>query len=141
MAKRGGTDVERRARGEATRRDLIDAGRALFVSKGYFNTSIGLNRYAFGYPKADVRFPNYSYNGEDLIYCSAKDLSDGGERIQIPCTMTGGASGGPWIISPNSSWSGYVNSVNSHKSWGGEWMGGPYFGAAESILFQYWRAR
>jgi AcrR family transcriptional regulator len=41
MAKRGGTDVERRARGEATRRDLIDAGRALFVSKGYFNTSIG----------------------------------------------------------------------------------------------------
>ncbi|HEX2214045.1 MAG TPA: TetR family transcriptional regulator, partial [Mycobacterium sp.] len=41
MAKRGGTDDERRARGEATRRDLLDAGRALFVSKGYFNTSIG----------------------------------------------------------------------------------------------------
>ena len=41
MAKRGGTDNERRARGEATRRDLVDAGRALFVSQGYFNTSIG----------------------------------------------------------------------------------------------------
>ena len=41
MAKRGGTDVERRARGESTRRDLVDAGRALFVSHGYFNTSIG----------------------------------------------------------------------------------------------------
>lgn len=41
MAQRGGTDDERRARGEATRRDLVDAGRALFVSQGYFNTSIG----------------------------------------------------------------------------------------------------
>lgn len=41
MAKRGGTDVERRARGDQTRRDLVDAGRALFVEKGYFDTSIG----------------------------------------------------------------------------------------------------
>ena len=41
MAKRGGTDIERRARGDQTRRDLINAGRALFVQKGYFNTSIG----------------------------------------------------------------------------------------------------
>jgi AcrR family transcriptional regulator len=41
MAKRGGTDVERRARGDQTRRDLVDAGRHLFVVKGYFNTSIG----------------------------------------------------------------------------------------------------
>jgi AcrR family transcriptional regulator len=40
MAKRGGTDVERRARGDRTRRDLVDAGRALFVQKGYFETSI-----------------------------------------------------------------------------------------------------
>jgi AcrR family transcriptional regulator len=40
MAKRGGTDVERRARGDRTRRDLLDAGRALFVEKGYFETSI-----------------------------------------------------------------------------------------------------
>ena len=41
MAKRGGTDHERRERGDQTRRDLIDAGRALFVANGYFNTSIG----------------------------------------------------------------------------------------------------
>jgi AcrR family transcriptional regulator len=40
VAKRGGTDVERRARGDRTRRDLVDAGRALFVEKGYFETSI-----------------------------------------------------------------------------------------------------
>lgn len=41
MSKRGGTDDERRARGDQTRRDLVDAGRELFVNNGYFNTSIG----------------------------------------------------------------------------------------------------
>ena len=41
MAKRGGTDDERRARGDQTRRDLVDAGRELFVRQGYFHTSIG----------------------------------------------------------------------------------------------------
>lgn len=41
MAQRGGTDDDRRARGEDTRRNLIDAGRELFSQKGYFDTSIG----------------------------------------------------------------------------------------------------
>lgn len=41
MAKRGGNDDERRERGDQTRRSLIDAGRVLFVEKGYFGTSIG----------------------------------------------------------------------------------------------------
>lgn len=41
MAKRGGTDDERRTRGEETRRGLVDAGRKLFVDKGFFETSIG----------------------------------------------------------------------------------------------------
>jgi AcrR family transcriptional regulator len=41
MAKRGGTDDERRARGDQTRRVLVNAGRKLFVEKGFFNTSIG----------------------------------------------------------------------------------------------------
>lgn len=41
MAKRGGTEDERRERGDQTRRGLIDAGRVLFVEQGYFHTSIG----------------------------------------------------------------------------------------------------
>lgn len=41
MAQRGGADDDRRARGEQTRRDLIEAGRELFVEQGFFNTSIG----------------------------------------------------------------------------------------------------
>ena len=40
MSKRGGSDEDRRARGERTRGDLVDAGRALFVDPGYFRTSI-----------------------------------------------------------------------------------------------------
>lgn len=41
MAKRGGAESDRRARGDQTRRDLVDAGRRLFVEKGFFGTSIG----------------------------------------------------------------------------------------------------
>lgn len=40
MAQRGGTDHERRTRGDQTRRDLIEAGRRLFAQPGYFDTSI-----------------------------------------------------------------------------------------------------
>lgn len=40
MSRRGGRPEERRARGDRTRRDLIDAGRALFTDPGYFHTSV-----------------------------------------------------------------------------------------------------
>lgn len=41
VARRGGTDEDRRARGDRTRRDLIAAGRALFVDPGFFKATIG----------------------------------------------------------------------------------------------------
>ena len=41
MARRGGTEEHRRARGDQTRRDLIAAGRALFVDPGFLKTTIG----------------------------------------------------------------------------------------------------
>lgn len=41
VARRGGTDEDRRARGDRTRRDLVAAGRALFVDPGFFQASIG----------------------------------------------------------------------------------------------------
>jgi AcrR family transcriptional regulator len=40
VAKRGGTDEVRRARGDQTRRDLIAAGRALFVNPGFFKATV-----------------------------------------------------------------------------------------------------
>jgi AcrR family transcriptional regulator len=40
MAKRGGREADRRARGDVTRRQLIDTARALFVEPGYMATSV-----------------------------------------------------------------------------------------------------
>jgi hypothetical protein len=104
-----------------------------------FNESVGIMRHAFGYPASDWRFPAFVYDGKDLIYCRGRDVYAAG-RVLIACTMTGGASGGPWLIRPNASWGGYVNSVNSHKE-SGPTMSGPYFGSAEQELFRYVRAR
>ena len=106
-----------------------------------FNWSTGLTRHAMGYPGQDNRWPEYTYDGGDLIYCPGVDGYDGYGHLGIPCTMTGGASGGPWITQPDANWVGYVNSVNSHKPWGGPHMGGGYFGDAEASLFAYTRAR
>jgi len=124
-----------------------DAGRGYLVNavggQGItFNVASRLHRSSFGYPARDSRFPTYAntYNGEDLVYCAGYDQPDWYGRLFIPCTMTGGASGGPWITSPAANWTGYVNSVNSHKP-DETSMGGPYFGNAESNLFQYARSR
>jgi hypothetical protein len=105
-----------------------------------FNGSTGLDRHAFGYPASDRRFPAYAYNGEDLVYCPGRDSYDGAGHVGIGCTMTGGASGGPWLHSPNAGWLGTLNGVNSHKV-SAQTMSSPYFGSAESDLFQYARAR
>jgi hypothetical protein len=105
-----------------------------------FNLPVGVQRYSFGYPVTDSRWPEYSYSGEDLMYCPAVDTYDGAGHLVINCTMTGGASGGPWLTNTAANWLGTVNSVNSHKP-SGTTMGGPYFGQAESDLFQYARAR
>lgn len=40
MAQRGGREADRRARGEATRQELIDAARALFAESGYVGVSV-----------------------------------------------------------------------------------------------------
>jgi hypothetical protein len=105
-----------------------------------FNRPVGLYRTSFGYPAPDWRFPQYSYSGENLVYCNGYDSYDGAGHVVIGCTMTGGASGGPWIINANANWLGYVNSVNSHKP-AAETMGGPYFDSTELNLFQYTRGR
>ncbi len=51
--------------------------------------------HAFGYPAAK------KYNGSDLVYCAGDDgqLNDGNpETTAIKCKMTGGASGGAWLL-------------------------------------------
>src|SRR3712207_5455589 len=99
-------------------------------------------RWAYGYPASDWRWPEYTYSGEDMIYCAGTNSAVTSNHLALGCTMTGGSSGGPWLTNVNySSWLGYANGVNSHKPWGGPYMGSPYFGNAEGDLFQYARAR
>lgn len=110
----------------------------------WFNGPQNVWRTAIGYPKSDARWPQYSYDGEDAIYCQNVDSIDAKYTgtMWIPCTMTGGASGGPWLTWVDStSWTGYVNSVDSHKPWGGGYMNGPYFGAAEQDLYNTWQSQ
>ncbi len=112
-----------------------------------FNQAAGRFRTLLGYPAPDTRWPAYSFTGHDLYYCQGVDqLGRGNITMHVPCTMTGGASGGPWLDWVNTSWMGYVNGVNSHKvdpaftydpyyTVGATWMGSPYLGNAERDLF------
>jgi hypothetical protein len=80
--------------------------------------------YQFGYP---ARAP---FNGGSLQYCSGTTYNDWGNQ-GIDCTMTEGASGGPWLDEFNGTF-GYLDSVNSWVFWDAngfryKWNG-PYFG-------------
>ena len=70
-----------------------------------FNLARGLSYNAYGYPAAPP------FNGETLQSCSGTASDDvwGGTQSQgIPCNMTGGSSGGPWLTGGST-----INSVNS----------------------------
>lgn len=69
---------------------------------------------AFGYPQAAP------FNGQTMVRCEASHAVDdtgilggGPDPIGIGCDMTGGSSGGPWIMGLRSS--NFHNSVNSYK--------------------------
>lgn len=87
--------------------------------------------YQFGYP---ARSP---FNGGTLQYCTGTTYSDGGHQGNN-CTMTEGASGGPWL-DDFSGRLGWLDSVNSWVFWDGngnryKWNG-PYFGNAVRDLY------
>jgi hypothetical protein len=87
-----------------------------------FNQPRGLYYNAYGYPAAAP------FNGQTLQSCAGyaqDDIYGGTQSQRIPCNMTGGSSGGPWLAS------GYINSVNSFGYDGvRNQMFGPYFGSA-----------
>jgi hypothetical protein len=88
-----------------------------------FNLARGLTYNAYGYPAAPP------FNGETLKSCSGTASDDvwGGTQSQaITCDMTGGSSGGPWLVSGSST----INSLNSFGYNGlNNKMFGPYFGS------------
>lgn len=94
--------------------------------------------YSFGYPAAAP------YGGERLIYCydyTFDDTNFNPATLGIVCDMTGGSSGGGWLMAFDGSAFGYVNSVNSYKYNGlPQYMFGPYFGDGAANLYNAVRA-
>jgi V8-like Glu-specific endopeptidase len=97
-----------------------------------FNLPITQTFRSFGYPAGAP------FDGSKLFVC---DSNFGEEDVLVPgtgpnpigigCDMTGGSSGGGWIIQD-----ALVNSVNSYKVVGqNEVMYGPYFGSAAEALY------
>ncbi len=76
-----------------------------------FNTPTGGNVHAFGYPAQGP------FEGESLYFCQGQTRPDtfevGSTGIGLPCDMTGGSSGGPWLAGPGPGVGGTVVSLNS----------------------------
>ena len=69
-----------------------------------------VNVHSFGYPAARP------YDGTKLISCwggTTHDYVGGSGDYRLPCNMTGGSSGGPWILDSGSSVGTTQVSVNS----------------------------
>ena len=98
-----------------------------------FNSARGGYRYSFGYPSVG------GYNGARLFYCRGTAQRDkyGSQDEGIPCDMTEGSSGGPWLSGFNpANGTGVLTSVNS---FGYDDMPnvmfGPYFDQRVQTLF------
>ncbi len=98
-----------------------------------FNTARGGYRHSFGYPSVG------GYNGARLFYCHGNAQRDkyGSQDEGIPCDMTEGSSGGPWLSGFNArTGQGTLTSVNS---FGYDDMPnvmfGPYLGEKAQALF------
>jgi hypothetical protein len=94
------------------------------LQTGVMNSS---TQWAFGYPAAG------RYRGKDLVYCKGANLigdPNGANTWGMPCNMTGGSSGGPWMFgtdNPGTTDVMNVSSVNSYGYSGLTYMFGPKF--------------
>lgn len=93
----------------------------------------GDQAHAFGYPAAQ------KYKGNDLVYCAGSIFEDPyNDELTwgLPCKMTGGSSGGPWLSGfQTSSGTGALSSLNSYGYSGVSAMHGPKFNADTEAVF------
>lgn len=77
-----------------------------------YNQPVNQPYFAYGYPAA------YPYDGQTRQTCENPSARlwqyAGGTVISMPCTMTGGSSGGPWYIKSGGSW--YLDGHNDFIS-------------------------
>lgn len=104
-----------------------------------FNLNPNQHWFSLGYPSA---FP---FDGKTMQICAASfarndPLYSFPSPMAIGCDMTGGSSGGPWIInfSGLSGNTNYINGNNSYRYTGfGEEIYSPYFGEYAKELFNH----
>ena len=115
--------------GEAKQLDST-VGSLPIAFSGHAN---GTRAHAFGYPAAQ------KYKGADLVYCAGPVFSDpynDGLTYGLPCDMTGGSSGGPWLTGFDAgTGSGILSSVNSYGYAGVKAMHGPKFNTRTSAVY------
>lgn len=103
-----------------------------------FRANAGKNvyEYAFGYPS------EWPFDGGNLMRCQGSSSPEwqvlfwSAETIKIPCDMTRGSSGGPWLNGYDGNY-GYLNGVNSRidRIVGPTIMLSPYFDDTALSLF------
>jgi V8-like Glu-specific endopeptidase len=102
-----------------------------------FNQPVNQWRTLLGYPVTDPRFPGWESSGYDLYYCQGTDVyhaaGSAGGQLEVPCRMTGGSSGGPWLTAADDSWMGTLQTVNSNGP--ADAMFAPYFDGPEAQLY------
>jgi V8-like Glu-specific endopeptidase len=87
---------------------------------------VGSTVTALGYPAAE------KYRGNDLVYCQGATKTDaqtGNTTYSLPCGMTGGSSGGPWLTNASAGFGAKLKSLNSYGYSGVKNMYGPIFNA------------
>jgi V8-like Glu-specific endopeptidase len=109
-----------------------------------FNVSASQNFSDFGYPAARP------FDGTSQWRCNStlrgRDTGipgTGPDPLRIECDMTGGSSGGGWLINIGTNGIGFVNSVNSYgyPTFDPGFEYGPYFGNEAKSLYDFAKDR
>jgi V8-like Glu-specific endopeptidase len=93
---------------------------------------VGSTVTALGYPAAG------KYRGKDLVYCQGVSGTDplvDGRTYRLACDMTGGSSGGPWLLDVGSGWGAKLKSLNSYGYSGVKNMYGPIFNSETAATY------
>ncbi|WP_405093250.1 peptidase [Micromonospora sp. NBC_01392] len=94
-----------------------------------WNQAVGQYDYAFGYPQASP------FNGQTLWAENGPTYDGGGGTIYMTNYMTGGSSGGPWLMAFDGNW-GLINGHNDFKYNNlPQYMYSPYYGNQVAGLY------
>ncbi len=95
---------------------------------------VGDTLTALGYPAAG------KYHGSDLVYCQGKvgtDPNAANTTYRMACDMTGGSSGGPWLLNVSAGYGARLTSLNSYGYSGVKNMYGPIFNSETSATLHH----